>query len=383
MKRLLILYFALFTFASAQTLKFSGYYEAEADETTLPHASYSYAYHKLRLDMEANPADHIQFRADVISKTYFGDRSFDLNNFIHPDYFPAYYLASSPITFTLPDTLLLDNLEVSWSGKRTQVCLGRQQISPGVGYAWNPLDIFNHKDVMDPTYEQTGIPALTVQVLLPAMVYASWVAVPGNSFHDTEYMMTLKRELLSSDLALSWIVADSPRIYGPLIWPARRVLGLSTETDAAGLGLRTEIAVSRVKTPGADTETKTEAILGADYTFESSLYVLLEAFHSDFGVTAEKTNIFDFLAAYEGVRRSLNRNYLFLYGAIPAGDLLTISASMIANLDDQSLIVMPQVDYSLNQAVNLEGTAILPQGKAKSEFAWQSYGGRVRINVYF
>ena len=60
--------------------------------------------------------------------------------------------------------MYLDNIYLRTSFQRFDFTIGKQPISLGTGYAWNPLDIFNRKDLIDPTYEQAGINALRMEI---------------------------------------------------------------------------------------------------------------------------------------------------------------------------------------------------------------------------
>jgi len=67
---------------------------------------------------------------------------------------------------TFSDRTFLDNAYLKLSLKAFDLTVGKQQISLGTGYVWNPTDVFNIKDPLDPTYEQPGHNALRVDVAL-------------------------------------------------------------------------------------------------------------------------------------------------------------------------------------------------------------------------
>jgi hypothetical protein len=70
----------------------------------------------------------------------------------------------SSISKPLLDEMYLDNIYLRTSFQLFDFTIGKQPISLGTGYAWNPLDIFNRKDLIDPTYEQAGINALRMEI---------------------------------------------------------------------------------------------------------------------------------------------------------------------------------------------------------------------------
>jgi len=59
--------------------------------------------------------------------------------------------------------------------------VGEQQISLGTGYAWNPTNIFNVKDLPDPTYEQPGHTALRADLPVGERGEAVLIYAPGRS----------------------------------------------------------------------------------------------------------------------------------------------------------------------------------------------------------
>ncbi|MCG2716555.1 MAG: hypothetical protein L6422_09830, partial [Candidatus Marinimicrobia bacterium] len=106
-------------------------------------------------------------------------------DFINQKYWPVFptedgmgldTLSNMPYCFS--DTLFIDNMFLEFHHKLFDLTLGKQQIAPGVGYAWNPTDIFNLKDLMDPTYENTGISAIKLSIPLAGRITLSGILQP-------------------------------------------------------------------------------------------------------------------------------------------------------------------------------------------------------------
>ncbi len=156
--------------------------------------------------------------------------------------------------------------------------------------------------------------------------------------------------------------------------------GFNLEGELFGMGIRSELAAHRLDTRD---DLKYEYIIGADYTFVNSLYLLTEFYHSDLGTRAGQTNINDYLVYYSGERKSLNQNYLFALAMYPLGDLLDISAFGIVNLDDKSAVFAPQLIYRIFQNVELSILGSWFIGDNTDEYGYQEFGARFRIRAYF
>ena len=378
-----------------------GYYEAEADYFSLPDNQFYFGYHKFRLDLDSAPTDRIRVSANLVSKYYDGASTFNFMEFIDQSYWPILpvfdengemvvdSVSGQPLTFILADlpypltdTLFLDNAYLDFHHDRFDLTLGRQQIPSGVGYAWNPTDLFNHKDMMDPTYEDTGVPATRIDVPFGMNMTFTGIVQPGNSWNNSTQYYQMKTGLGRFDLSLLYGKAAYSEI-GLLFagnWD-RELGGVNLEGELFGLGARAELAVNRLDYDSDNL--KYEFIIGGDYTFDNSLYLLGEFYHNDFGVKVDDTQFDDYLIFLAGQRKSLNQNYFFLMAMYPLGDLLAGSLFGIANLDDGSFAINPQLIYNIFEDVELSLLASVFVGDDRDEFGYQSAGLRLRLRAYF
>jgi len=363
-----------------------GYYEAELDAFSSPALEnvHSFAYHKLRLNFENRPTRLLTFRAGLSARQYFGDSRFLFDEFVHPDYIPD--PMKNRLSFPLSDTLFIDDLRIDYFGRHLAFSVGRQQMSPGCGYAWNPVDIINSKDIMDPTYEQPAQPGVSAVLSLPRSFLLTWhsVASPGVSLEDNLQMFILKSSSSFADLSISAAFTRDPSFFDPFSFNSRRMLGFTAETDIMGLGLRAEYAANQLGSVFSDDGARRdEALLGLDYTFSNSLYILAEYFHNGFGVEKEAVDLLSLDRSFRAVVRSLNRNYAFVHALYPLTDLSSAGLSIIANLDDGSASVNPQLDLLWIESLDIQVLAALPLGPRKSEFAFQDWAARLRLTAYF
>jgi len=365
-----------------------GYYESEADYGKVSDKGIFYGYNKLRLDLDTSPSENIRISANVIYTQYYGQRDLNFLDFIDSGFWPIVSNIDmsgldtlSYIPYTLSDSLFIDNMFLQCHHDLFDLTLGKQQISPGVGYAWNPTDIFNLKDLMDPTYENTGISAIKLSVPFGYRTTLSGILQPENSWNETVQYYQLKTGISMFDL--STVYSRSQLTQTGLLGVTTKchdLYGFNLEGELFGMGIRSELAAHRLDTRD---DLKYEYIIGADYTFVNSLYLLTEFYHSDLGTRAGQTNINDYLVYYSGERKSLNQNYLFALAMYPLGDLLDISAFGIVNLDDKSAVFAPQLIYRIFQNVELSILGSWFIGDNTDEYGYQEFGARFRIRAYF
>lgn len=354
-----------------------GYYEFEGDYAKTPTKDYFFDYNKFRLDFDTNPTENVHIGGDIVYKRYGGKRKMNFTDFVDESF---YSMFASPtldmFNFEFQDTLMIDNLYLDFHHKYFELILGRQQIPTGVGYAWNPTDIFNKKDLMDPTYEVTGVDAVQLNVPVGSIGTLQAVFQPDETMDRSTQYFQMK----------SWLpFADVSIVYGKTMTNNftihKDLYGLNIEGDIMGVGIRTEFTVNRMN---YDTDNlKYEYIVGADYTFENSLYILGEYLHNDFGAKEKETSLIDYLMYFDWQQQSLNQNYLFFMGMYPMTDLLDGTIMSIANLDDQSIVINPMVVYRIYENVELTFIGNIFIGDAENEYGFQDFGARVRLRAYF
>ncbi|UCH10169.1 MAG: hypothetical protein JSU61_13370, partial [Fidelibacterota bacterium] len=193
----------------AQT-EFFGYYESEQDAASISQRQYNYSYNKIRLDLLAHPTEVVVVGANLNVQRYSGQRRWNLLDFI-PEHIRQSeippFLTEFPIA--LPDTLYLDNVYIKINFRKFDLTAGKQQISLGTGYAWNPLDIFNLKQLLDPTYEQTGVNALRAEIPLGDRMLADLIFSPKESWEVSPQLVRFKLGIGSFDFT-----ANAGRFHG-------------------------------------------------------------------------------------------------------------------------------------------------------------------------
>jgi len=392
-----------------------GYFESEGDGLQSKSSEYLFGYHKLRLDFQTQPEANLKISANLTAKKYWGKRTMNLMDFLpdkllEPFLYSSFMYPGEPLSFTMADTIYLDNFYLDAYAGNLHLTLGRQQISPGVGYAWNPTDIFNRKDPMDPTYEQSGADAIALELPVGAYLTLSAILQPKESWDTTVRYGKGKFSFSAFDFSL--VYGYFQRLFTHLEWPLifmgmtesvqnRELLGFSFFTDLAGLGFWLEAARCYNRLAGyqyfdfsdanrfyedpylANDGHYWQLLIGADYTSNSSLHILAEYFYNGFGSKKDQVNFNHYLDYLDGKTLTLNQNYLFLSLLYPWGDSVTAGIFTLANLDDQSFLLNPQLIFQSGNNLELSLMLSAGLGNAESEMGLQKYGGRLRLRAWF
>ena len=371
---------------------FFGYFESEIDGLGFAGETYLYQYNKLRLDFEAYPSDDIQIGANVNLQRYSGKTTWNLLDFlpmsVWEPVFHSHHLPDSLWTdefpYPLPDTMYIDNMYARLQFPWADLTLGKQQLSFGTGYAWNPTDIFNVKSLLDPSYEQTGVTAIRLEVPTSARGSVNLVYQPSADWDGSTKLMAVK--LGTGRFDMTGTYAEYPWHRSDLMEPAgtdvmRTLAGGSLVGELLGIGVWAEAATT---TLAGDDGRYDEYIIGFDYTFETSTYVLFEYLHNGNGkANPADLTLNDYLQSFSGETHSLMQNYGFLYAMHPIGDFGTLGFMAFANLDDESAALNPSFDWAGFENVNFNLMLSGLLGDKNTEFGVQDWGLRLRMKAYF
>ncbi len=378
--------------------EFFGYFETEQDVARISGQQYNYGYNKLRLDMAAYPADNVTIGANLNIQRFSGQRTWNVLDFLPERIWEPELGDSGEFPITLPDTLYLDNVFIRLTFPLFDLTVGKQQISLGTGYAWNPMDIFNQKQLLDPTYEQTGVTALRAEIPLADRLLVDVIMSPKENWERSARFARIKLGLGSFDLTGSagifqWertgmafdsagvvidAMTDMPQIE--VLSTPRTLLGGAVVGELLGVGLWVEGAWN-VLEEGDDFP---EYLVGLDHTFDSGTYLLAEYYHNGSGVAGRSDLSFnDFLYSLGGQTHSLMQDYAFVVVQHPLTDLISVGLLGFANLNDKSFMVAPSLDWSAFENVSISLLASRAEGAEDSEFGLQEWGLRLRLRAYF
>ena len=401
MKKYAILIVILFSIIPLFSEVFwSGYYETELNGYDFPQNKVLTNYHKFRLNLDTSPSRNIKIGGNMIYKHYGMDTEYNLMTFL-PEKYRGLQSSSNDFysipnyNYSLKDTIFIDNLYFRLHHKYFDLILGKQQLPIGVGYAWNPLDIFNKKDIFDPTYENRGHNAFQLNIPISSQFSFTGIIQTESQFDNFTHFYELQAWLGSFDVSLVYAREKydittkfdlQERISqtsssNAMARPLREIGGFSAEGELLGLGVRTEIAANKFENEMNDL--KYEYIVGLDYTFTNSLYILTEFHHNDLGAKVNNTGLLNYLQYFRYEKKSVNKNYAFGMMQYPITDLATGSLSGIVNFDDRSVVINPELVYRIYQDVEITLMGNYFVGGQQDEFGYQKYGGRIRLRAYF
>jgi hypothetical protein len=357
-----------------------GYYESEYDYMQFHESNYNYGYNKLRLDLESRPSDQVMIAGNINFKLYNGKTEWDIFDFFTIDTveFNGEEITSFPISFL--DVIYLDNIYIRTTFSKFDLTIGRQPLSLGTGYAWNPLDIFNRKELIDPTYEQPSINALRLEIPLQDRTLLDAIILPDSTWEMSTKMIQLKTGLGSFDISFNGAYqhqlvpnAEAGYTYDQIYSAGGAFVGEFWEFGFWGETLW----------PLDVDDDFGEIVLGTDHTLDNGLYFMCEYFHNSLGADEDDLQFDHYIYNYSGATHSLMKNYIFAMGMFKVTDYIYNSMVVFGNLDDKSYMLAPQIDWEVFEDVMVGIWLSQSIGDEDTEFGIQNRAVRFRIRAYF
>jgi len=373
-----------------EKLDLSGYYENRFFPQEVGDEFIFQDYNKLRINIASDISTKITFNANVNFQTYHGKTSFCLFDFMPERTVNSYAsaLGQTPdalrpyFNMTQNDTIFLDNAYLSIYTKYLNLRIGKQQLPWGTGYAWNPTDIFNAKNILDPTYEKTGVNAFKVEVpFLQNGMITGIVSIADNWENTTQALMA-KYNVAGFDIALKYANKEQ-NFFDSYAFTTttenRQMLGGDVSGSIAGVGIWGEAAYNIMESRSD----YGQYVAGADYTFMNGLYLMAEYYYNDLGETSSDNYTFDqWVLMLSEDAENMGKNYIYVGQMYPIADLINWSNYFMLNLNDGSGMIFPWVDFSLGDNVELNLVGYFPFGKKETEYGEYGMGGFARIRVY-
>jgi hypothetical protein len=254
---------------------------------------------------------------------------------------------------------------------------GKQQIAWGTGYAYNPTDVWNIKDPLDPEGNKIGVTALNLTYYFGDNSSLSMIGVPGSNFDHWKYGARIKSTLSRYEYSFSAIRDKSDD--GSLLGLKERLL---FGTDFAGemfygIGVFGEAAVS----DSLDLQLST----GIDYTFENGLYFLGEYYYNSLGSkTPDEYDLDSFVKITGGEMSGLAQNYIASYLSYTFFNDYTASLLTSVNLDDESSVFVPSIEYAFHPNVILNfNCSVFAGSSGRSEYGGLLNRFSLSVKGYF
>jgi hypothetical protein len=330
---------------------FSGFKE-NSIYSRLIDESVSYAFNSL------DPVEQMVFQSmvNIYSSGYFDHVSYS-------SYYPK-------------ERLVMDRAAVKLFAGKFDITFGKQQIAWGTGYAFNPTDIWNIKDALNPEGPKIGVLAASVQYFFGENSSVNIISAPGSNFDHWRYGVRIKSNLGRYEYSLSAIrdKSDDGSLLG---LPEKIQLG----ADFAGeifydIGFFGEGAVSNPRYTGMEmSETDSlyfQMSTGIDYTFENGLYLMGEYYYNGLGAKGhDDYDLKDFVRLTGGVMSGLAKNYFTAAVSYTLKSDYTLTLLSVTNLNDVSSVIVPRIEYGFHENIRLNFDSSIFAGKSSST----EYGG--------
>ncbi|MFC1726741.1 hypothetical protein ACFL4T_14050 [candidate division KSB1 bacterium] len=369
-----------------------GYFESQVMGAKVKKDLFQLYTNKLRVDLKSELTDNITFAANFDYITYHGKKNWNILDFL-----------SSGITSQIPETMnpfyvipfsdrnFLDNAYIKVAFEGWDLTVGKQQISLGTGYVWNPTDVFNIKDVLDPSYEQPGHNAARVDIPVGTDYTLTALYSPEDTWNTSGKLIQFKGRISRFDYAVtgiekSWLYHDYTsfdlqRMNFSGLPEKRRLLGLSTAGELLGLGVWAEYAKNDME----HSQDFYEVVIGGDYTFDFQTYVMVEFYRNSLGKSDYmQYDLNDWMRQFAAEQKSISKDQFYTYLQHPVSDFISLGASCIYSISDKSMALVPTVNYSFSENMEIISYLNFNFGKEGKVFGKNTgSGGMLRARIYF
>lgn len=351
---------------------------------------------KIRLNAESATGGSFRYGLALIGTANTGDREFGLTGYlpeafenqIPPEYREAY-------GYRLKDNqVYLQEAYGEWLTDRMTFRFGRHKFYSGTGYAYNPIDLFNRKNPVDPTYETDGQDALLLTLRLDSGAEIEAVARTEDDYKSFDAQARIKAFYNGWDLAvgithytkqrIDWIQGG---VLRPFIWNmvsaefSGEILGMGVYGEAGWAMIDDPDDVGSLRRAALDHE---RLLIGVDYTFESQLYLMAEYLRLGQGREGPaEMDLNDRFAYITGEILSADKDTLFLGGSYPLTDLMDFSLYAIVNCNENSALLNPWIIWDIRSGWKLSLSMTLPVGKREGSIGRMDVGGFLRLRYSF
>ncbi len=372
---------------SAEQVELFGYYEPQFLGVAINRGFAQLITNKLRVDLESADIKNIRFAANFDYVAYHGTTEWNLLHFVPDDI--ANEVATGLFSryrfgYTYRDTIFLDNVFMKIAFPKFDLTMGKQQISLGTGYVWNPTDLFNYKSFSDPTYEQPGHNAIRADIPITNKFNLMLLYGPEKDWAASTKLARIKGGLGHFDFSAVFI----GRIEEPtpfFIYIAndykRQLFGGDFAGELLGLGVWGEFGYNKVE----NNDNFSEIVSGLDYTLDNGTYILAEYYHNERAKSDYRDlTLLDWLRFLFAETKTISRDNLYLYADYPLTDLIHINNSIVGSLSDNSFALVPGLNYSFRENVDLDVFVNFNTGgDNKAYTSEQGQSGLLRMRIYF
>lgn len=359
---------------------------------------------RTRLKAEFEPQGEITARLELVYDYKTGITNEQvLGNYLGLDPVPGYQ--SGDPNDDYKGTLDVDHAYATVNLAFLDLTLGKQPIAWGSGYVFNPTDHVNTGASLEGREAETPgtvslVPTVYISpnwalggyVALEQRGTEGWALQGSSDAANLPYGARLRGYVGTFDVTLSFAkevrylgapggyVPDGSANYVPLENYARqRYLGFDTIGAVGDFGLYAEISLALPQDGNDvdfgeewDVEESALATVGVEYTFSdgwSDGGLTLKAEYTHIGTGESSKSKYDPSSILAGSSITMGEDYLFLYGSQTYFNFLEVTLAALTNLNDGSVLLVPEATYSFHD--NFESTlaVALPVGGDNTEYA--------------
>jgi len=274
----------------------------------------------------------------------------------------------------------VDRANVTLHLPRCDVTVGRQAISLGTTYFWNPSDLLTSFSPyeFDRDYKP-GVDAIVAEIALGEFSGITLLYGAGKYFRldESAFLARVFGNIRDFDVAL---------MAGRYREDAFAGADFSGEAGP-GIGIRGAAACYWAE----NDNDFFQVVVGAEYRFENDLYLSAEYFYNGFGTPHSSRYLTKVLSEriMQGDFYNISRHYLGVLGSYEVTPLLIVSLAVIVNINDKSMLIDPTVIYSLGDNAEFVAGMVIATGRKarglrlKSEFGAYPDFSFVEIKYYF
>lgn len=231
-----------------------------------------------------------------------------------------------------------------------RISAGRQQVSWGTGYFWNPTDLFNPVTfALVEQQERHGVDAVNLELALGSLSQLQLVWAPGKYPHEGRGAARIKTNAADYDFSVmgGWFFRD-------------KVAGADFSGQIGGAGFRGEWLHNFAKA----VEDYDQLVLGLDYRFIGS-FIMTGEYLFNSGALSEFELIEFFSRAQSGSVISTSRHLAGLYADYQPHPLVHLTGYLSLDLEEGSLFLGPRFSWNFLPDADFEAGALLSTGEGE------------------
>ncbi len=362
----------------AQSLDLSGYLEHQYTLTRQKDEWVHLDHDRLRLDLNATAGKRTRASAGIIWQLYRGDTTINLARQLPP----AIAERTGNLTTTLSNRSFLNHAYVSFRPGPVEVVVGKQYMTWGAAWVFNPTELFRPKNVFEPSYDREGVGALVVKIPLGPLSDLLVGLVPNGSLSESGKVARVRIPIGSWDASAvaAYLTENSVpfNVAGSDGNAGRITVGGDLTGEIGNFGIWVEGTFS-----DRAEEQWIEATLGGNHSLADGTLFLVEVLYNGRGAWNAPYEAGAWIGRLTGDTRTLGRLTSYAMVSRQVGQLWNLAGSLIANPGDGSAVFVPSISYDFAENVELTFIGLAHLGEVNDEYGRDQYGGYVRGRVYF